>query len=142
MFEKAGRVWQAVMNKESLGSKQSRADTQGKKIAMEAQETLLIFRRHHRIFLIANFIFFFFSGFFKTGRKTRKLKSVLTIQPDKYWPVLSPYFMQSCCGGNSPLIHPVREKQNLHPKQGRAPRIKALWDVNNSFFFNFQYTSV
>lgn len=69
MFEKAGRVWQAVMNKESLGSEQSRADTQGKKIAMEAQETLLIFRRHHRIFLIANFIFFFFLDFSKLGER-------------------------------------------------------------------------
>lgn len=130
------------MNKGSLGSEQSRADTQGKKIAMEALETLLIFRRHHRIFLIANFVFFFFSGFFKIGRKARKLKSVLTIQSDKYWPVLSPYFMKSCCEGNSPLIHPAREKQNLHQKEGRAPRIKALLDVNNSFFFNFQYTNV
>lgn len=70
MFEKVGRVGQAGMNKGTLGNKQSRTDTWGKKIAMEAQENLLIFRRHHRIFLIANFIFFFLD-FSKLGERPR-----------------------------------------------------------------------
>lgn len=62
------------MNKESLGSEQSRADTQGKKIAMEAQETLLIFRRHQRIFLIANFVFFFFFWIFQNWEKDQEVE--------------------------------------------------------------------
>jgi hypothetical protein len=56
------------------------------------------------------FFFFSFSGLFKTGRKTKKLKRMFATQPDKYWEV-SPYFMQSCCGENSLLTHPASKKR-------------------------------
>lgn len=56
---------------------------------MQAQETLMTFRRHTESFL--PLILSFFSGFFKTGRKTKKMKLVFTINPDKYWQSAPPY---------------------------------------------------